>query len=110
MPIDSSPCKCHICDALVKTFRDSKTAIVYYHCISCEYIFKSPSYYQDFTGQKERYNHHTNNEDDEGYIAYFQRFFRFSLAFYRQAKECFRFWLWTKHSLGFFTPKRGDKL
>lgn len=58
---------------------DEKTNIIYYHCEGCEYIFKSTEYYQDLTTQKERYNLHENNENDEGYRAYFQRFLDFVL-------------------------------
>ncbi len=42
-------------------------------------MFKSPEYYQDFDTQKERYNLHENNDEDAGYIAYFQRFLDFTL-------------------------------
>jgi len=70
---------CHICNRLTKSFKHKKTDIIYYHCTSCEYIFKSPTYYQDLETQKERYNLHENNEEDEGYRAYFQRFLDFVL-------------------------------
>jgi len=68
---------CHICNQHTASFSDEKTDITYYHCKTCEYIFKSPKYYQDFDAQKERYNLHENNENDEGYKAYFQRFLDF---------------------------------
>ena len=70
---------CHICNNTVTTFTHTKSKILYYHCESCEYIFKSPLYYQDFSTQEERYNLHTNHEEDLGYIAYFQRFLDFVL-------------------------------
>ena len=70
---------CHICNRLTKSFNHKKTNITYYHCTSCEYIFKSPTCYQDLETQKERYNLHENNEEDEGYRAYFQRFLDFVL-------------------------------
>jgi len=70
---------CHICNQDVESFRDEKTDIIYYQCKECEYIFKSPEYYQDLTTQKERYNLHENDENDEGYKAYFQRFLDFVL-------------------------------
>lgn len=53
--------------------------MIYYHCKECEYIFKSPECYQDLMTQKERYNLHENDENDEGYKAYFQRFLDFVL-------------------------------
>ncbi len=70
---------CHICNQTVESFIDEKTDIFYYHCKECEYIFKSPECYHDLTTQKERYNLHENDENDEGYKAYFQRFLDFVL-------------------------------
>ena len=70
---------CHICGGVTRSFLDEKTGITYYHCDSCAYIFKSPECYQTLSVQKERYNLHENNENDEGYKAYFQRFLDFLL-------------------------------
>ena len=70
---------CHICNQTCDTFVDEKTAIEYGYCESCQYIFKSSEHYQDFSAQKERYNLHENDENDEGYQAYFQRFLNFTL-------------------------------
>ncbi len=78
--------KCHICDKPTKTFICEKTNIHYYQCLSCEYIFKSPEYYQNLEKQKERYNLHQNNEDDAGYIAYFQRYLDFILPLVGEPK------------------------
>ena len=72
---------CHICEEQTESFIDNKTNIIYYHCIACEYIFKSSEYYQDFIVQKERYDLHTNDENDKGYITYFQRFLDFVLPY-----------------------------
>ena len=72
---------CHICNKSTKSFLHEKTNIRYYHCEVCEYIFKSPECYQNFTLQKERYNLHENNENDEGYQAYFKRFLDFALPY-----------------------------
>ena len=70
---------CHICNQSTESFIHKKTNITYYHCKPCEYIFKSSEFYQDLEMQKERYNLHENNEEDAGYIAYFQRFLDFVL-------------------------------
>jgi len=78
--------KCHICNKDTKSFLHKKTNITYYHCASCEYIFKSPECYQDLKTQKERYNLHENNEEDEGYRAYFKRFLDFVLIYANNAK------------------------
>ena len=63
----------------------------YYHCKSCEYIFKSPEYFCDLQAQKERYDLHKNNEDDAGYIAYFQRFINFVLSHVSNVHTAFDF-------------------
>ncbi|BAF72081.1 class I SAM-dependent methyltransferase [Sulfurovum sp. NBC37-1] len=70
---------CHICDKPAECFVDDKTNITYYHCKSCEYIFKSPECYQSIEEQKSRYDLHENDEDHPGYRAYFQRFLDFVL-------------------------------
>jgi len=70
---------------------DKKTNIIYYHCHLCECIFKSPDHYQDFETQKERYNLHTNDENDEGYIAYFQRFIDFTYPYVFSSKRALDF-------------------
>lgn len=82
---------CHICNKATETFIDNKTNITYYHCHACEYIFKSPERYQDFSVQKERYNLHENDEEDAGYQAYFQRFLDFTLPLVGQPKTALDF-------------------
>ncbi len=82
---------CHICNRPTEFFIHEKTNITYYHCKSCEYIFKSPECYQDFTVQKERYNLHENDEKDEGYQAYFQRFLDFILPLVGKANTALDF-------------------
>ena len=68
---------CPLCTNTTQTFTDEKTTIVYYHCKNCHYIFKSPKHYQTIKEQKARYDLHQNNEEDTGYIAYFNRFIDF---------------------------------
>ncbi len=82
---------CHICDNATESFVHEKTGIKYYRCKACEYIFKSPEVYQDLTTQKKRYNLHENNEDNEGYKAYFQRFLDFTLPRIREVKNALDF-------------------
>jgi hypothetical protein len=72
--------RCQICGAAAAdTFRDKKSKMLYYTCSACEYIFKSPEYYQSIEEQKARYDLHENNENDPGYEAYFKRFLDFVL-------------------------------
>ncbi len=82
---------CHICNKATVSFVHEKTNITYYHCKDCEYIFKSPECHQDFPVQKERYNLHENDEIDEGYQAYFQRFLDFILPLVGQPKTALDF-------------------
>ncbi len=83
--------KCHICSQECSGFVDEKTTIEYGYCKICEYIFKSPEHHQDFSTQKERYNLHENDENDEGYQAYFQRFLDFMLPLVGQPKRALDF-------------------
>ena len=71
--------QCHICDCQTNSFIDERTQILYHHCLACEYVFKDPEYYQSIEEQKSRYDLHENDPEDEGYRAYFQRFFDFVL-------------------------------
>ncbi len=82
---------CHICNQRTETFVHEKTNITYYHCKPCEYIFKSPECYQSIEEQKERYDLHTNSKEDEGYIAYYHRFFDFILPHIKQVKTALDF-------------------
>ncbi len=82
---------CHICNKATISFVHEKTNITYHHCTDCEYIFKSPECYQDLTEQKVRYNLHENDENDEGYRAYFQRFLDFTLPLVGQPKTALDF-------------------
>ncbi len=82
---------CHICDKTCDTFIHEKTNITYYHCTDCEYIFKSSECHQNLSAQKERYNLHENDEDDEGYKAYFQRFLDFIMPLVGQPKTALDF-------------------
>jgi len=98
---------CHICNKECSSFLHEKTDITYYYCKSCEYIFKSPEYYQDFKVQKERYNLHENNEDDEGYKAYFQRFLNFTLPLVAKPKHALDFGCGASSLLSSLLKKEG---
>jgi len=71
--------KCPVCSEECKDFADHKHYTGYYYCSNCQLIFKSPENFQDFTEQKKRYDLHQNDEDNEGYQAYFKRFLDFVL-------------------------------
>ncbi|CCU79970.1 hypothetical protein HSACCH_01752 [Halanaerobium saccharolyticum subsp. saccharolyticum DSM 6643] len=46
----------------------------YYHCNDCEVIFISPKNIVDQTEEKERYEGHDNNHQNEGYVTMFKDF------------------------------------
>ncbi len=98
---------CHICNRPTESFVDRKTNIKYYECVDCEYIFKSPECYQDFSEQKERYNLHENDEEDEGYKAYFQRFLDFTLPCIDQPKTALDFGCGVSSLLSTMLQKEG---
>lgn len=98
---------CHICNKVTTSFIDEKINITYYHCKECEYIFKSSECYQDFDAQKERYNLHTNDENDEGYIAYFQRFMDFVYPFVSTSKSALDFGCGASSILSEMFEKKG---
>jgi len=58
---------------------DKKLHMRYHHCNMCLFIFKSPEHYQAYDEQKERYDLHQNQENSEGYQAYFRRFIDYIL-------------------------------
>ena len=98
---------CHICKSPTISFVNEKTSLLYYHCLKCEYIFKSPEYYQDFTQQKERYNLHQNDEEDAGYQAYFRRFLDFVLPWVGEAKSALDFGCGVSLALAHLLDKEG---
>lgn len=98
---------CHICDKATVLFVHEKTKITYYHCLDCEYVFKSSKVYQDFDSQKERYNLHTNDEEDAGYKAYFQRFLDFTLPLVAQPKTALDFGCGASSILSSMLAKEG---
>ncbi len=83
--------ECHICQKETESFSDERTGIVYYHCLECEYIFKDPANYQSIEAQKQRYDLHTNDENDAGYRAYFQRFLDFVLLHIEEVEQALDF-------------------
>ncbi|MDM5271671.1 class I SAM-dependent methyltransferase [Sulfurovum sp. zt1-1] len=70
---------CLICSHDTKTFVDEKSAIEYYYCPHCQCISKSQEHFKPISEQKERYDLHENDPEDEGYRAYFRRFLDFVL-------------------------------
>lgn len=70
---------CLICGHDTQTFIDEKSMINYSYCPHCQCISKSSEHFRPIPEQKERYDLHENDPEDEGYQAYFQRFLDFVL-------------------------------
>ena len=70
---------CLICGKDTETFIDKKSEIEYSYCNNCQCISKSKEHFRPIPDQKERYDLHENDPEDEGYQAYFQRFLDFIL-------------------------------
>ena len=83
--------KCHICGSGTESFIDEASGILYYQCDNCDTIFKSPEIYQSIAQQKSRYDLHNNDENDEGYRAYYQRFLDFVLPHTSDVKKALDF-------------------
>ncbi|HIP18532.1 MAG TPA: class I SAM-dependent methyltransferase [Sulfurovum sp.] len=83
--------RCNICDEPTMMFMNEKQQMLYYHCSNCEYIFKHPSVYKEINDQKERYDLHENEDDNEGYRAYFKRFLDFVLSLVQKPKNALDF-------------------
>ena len=83
--------RCNICDEPTMMFMNEKQQMLYYHCSNCEYIFKHPSVYKEINDQKERYDLHENEDDNEGYRAYFKRFLDFVLPLVQKPKNALDF-------------------
>ncbi|MFT7824020.1 MAG: class I SAM-dependent methyltransferase [Sulfurimonas sp.] len=65
---------CLICGHDTNRFIDEKSSITYYCCPYCQCISKSREHFKTIPEQKERYDLHENNPENEGYQAYFRRF------------------------------------
>ena len=83
--------RCHICNEPTMMFVDEQNQMLYHLCSECEYIFKTPSVYQDLEAQKARYDLHENAAESSGYRAYFQRFLDFVLPAVRNPKNALDF-------------------
>ena len=83
--------RCHICNEPTLMFMDEKSQMLYHLCNACEYIFKHPSVYQKLAEQKVRYDLHENEENNEGYRAYFKRFLDFVLPLVQKPQRALDF-------------------
>ena len=99
--------RCHICNEPTMMFLDEKMQMLYYHCSECEYIFKDPSVYQDLPTQKDRYDLHENEEENEGYRAYFKRFLDYVLPLVQKPESALDFGCGESSLLASMLEERG---
>jgi len=83
--------KCLICDKECERFEDTRWRIEYYECYSCGFVMKSTKNFSSFSEQKQRYDLHNNNQESEGYRAYFERFVNFLLPHINQPQNALDF-------------------
>ena len=101
--------KCPICSSVCHAFTDTKLQIGCYHCSTCHCIFKSPDSFQELAVQKSRYDLHENEENDEGYQAYFQRFIDFVLPLVKNPQNALDFGCGASSLLSKMFVKNGIK-
>ena len=70
--MQSTPVACPLCqhEQIEFYFADSRT---YWQCGQCQLVFVATSEHLNETEEKERYDLHENNADDEGYVQFLNR-------------------------------------
>jgi len=82
---------CLICNHKTEEYRDIQLNIKTYKCPNCSYIFKDTDLFAPLSEQKNRYDLHQNDPDDEGYRAYFQSFLDYVLPLTTNVKTALDF-------------------
>lgn len=82
---------CLLCGEKTTPFKIAGSTILYHTCSHCMLRYKDPSCYQTLEAQKSRYDLHTNDAEDEGYRAYFQRFLDFVLPHIKSVERALDF-------------------
>ena len=100
---------CLICGHDTQAFSDKKYKIMYYYCPYCECICKDSEHFKPIPEQKERYDLHENDPEDEGYQAYFQRFLDFVLPLVESPKTALDFGSGRSSLLADMLSKEGIK-
>ena len=71
--------KCHICNTQTVSFEDNQLNKIFFHCPSCELIFLDKKFYVSQNDEKNQYDQHNNNLENEGYVKMFNDFLDFTL-------------------------------
>lgn len=78
---------CKICGQSTKSYPHPKFKMVFHECEHCELIFKDASLYVSAELEKEQYDYHENDEENQGYVNYLTNFLEASLyPFFKQGK------------------------
>lgn len=65
---------CKICNASVTSVFDERNQWEFFHCKSCEFIFKNEKEYVDSDKELSQYNNHNNTMESPGYVEMFEKF------------------------------------
>lgn len=65
---------CKICNSSVTSMFDERNKWEFFHCKSCEFIFKNQKDYVDSDKELSQYNNHNNTMESPGYVNMFEKF------------------------------------
>ncbi len=74
---------CKICNSPTITFYDNIMKSNFFHCSSCEFIFKDATSYVSTERELQQYENHNNSFESPGYVQMFQDFMDVTIAPYR---------------------------
>jgi len=72
--------KCKICNTISVSFEDTELKKRFYHCPSCNLIFLDKKFYVSTSKEKNQYDQHNNNLENEGYVKMFNDFLDFTIG------------------------------
>ncbi len=70
----ASTLPCPICSQKTDSFDDERMQCDFYHCPSCEFIFKDPKAYVSRERERKQYDQHNNSFESPGYVKMFRDF------------------------------------
>lgn len=70
----ASTLQCRICRQPITSFYDARMECDFYHCESCEFIFKDPKAFVSHKRERQQYEQHNNSFENRGYVEMFRDF------------------------------------
>ena len=65
---------CKICNTSLASMLDERNGWEFFHCKSCEFIFKNPNNYVTSDKELSQYQNHNNTIESRGYVEMFEKF------------------------------------